>query len=87
MSGKAEIVKISPHVSQKQLRFDDDTGVRKYHEVCQEVPLAGRRRKHQYWQVNSMCCISSPVADTGGILQKDHVISHVHEAPDHRTMV
>ena len=78
---KLHSVKISPHMSQKWLRFGDDVGAcdfmkfaKKYHQqVEEECANIGRLTVHA----------ASPVADTGRILQEDHVISHMHKAPDH----
>ena len=75
-------------MSQKQLRFGDDVGkhefikfAKKYHQQLEEeCASVGRITVH---------AMSPPqLADIGVLLQegkKQHVISHVHEAPDHGT--
>ena len=75
-------------MSQKQLRFGNDVGkcefikfAKKYHkQVGEESASIGRL---------TVCAASPPLlqmlAEYCRKRKKHHVLSHVHEAPDHRT--
>ena len=81
-------VKISPRMSQKWLRFGDDVGKRKFIKFAKKYHQQLEEECASVGRITVRAMSPPRLADIGSYCRKrkkQHVISHVHEAPDHGT--